>query len=136
MMCADTEKAQASAGAGEAVPAQRPERPLVGWATVMALALTGLAALGFVWLRERRAAGRPRAPAGELRLRLDLNAASAEELDLIPGVGPGRAARIVEVRKARGGFKRLAELDEPALLGPGASERLAPYLDPLPGDRR
>jgi competence protein ComEA len=102
----------------------------------MALALTGLAALGLVWLRERRAAGRPRPPAGELRLRLDLNAASAEELDLIPGVGPGRAARIVEVRKARGGFRRLAELDEPALLGPGAAERLAAYFAPLPGDRR
>jgi DNA uptake protein ComE-like DNA-binding protein len=136
MMPANLEKPPASAGAGEAVPAVRPELPLAGWATVTALALTGLAVLGFAWLRERRVAERPRTPAAELRLRLDLNAAGVEELDLLPGVGPTRAARIVEARKARGGFRRLAELDEPALLGPGAAERLAAYFAPLPGDRR
>jgi hypothetical protein len=104
-----------------------------GWVVVAALALTGLAALGGLWLRDRGMAGR--APAPEtLRLRLDLNTASAAELDLLPGIGATRAARLVEERKVRGGFKRMNELDEPGLLGPGASARLAPYVLPLPGD--
>jgi len=107
----------------------------MGWATVLALTLTALAALGFLWLRERRSAQRAGQPAEALRHRLDINAASAEELDLLPGVGAFRAKKLIDARQARGGFKRLAELDEPGLLGPGASQRLAPYLQPLPGDR-
>ncbi|HOX07890.1 MAG TPA: helix-hairpin-helix domain-containing protein [Planctomycetota bacterium] len=107
-----------------------------GWTAVAALALTALAVLGFLWIREqRRAAAEP--PGGtELRLRLDLNAAGVAELQLVPGVGASRAERVVEARRRRGGFRRLAELDEPALLGPGAAERLAPYFQPLPGDPR
>ena len=104
-----------------------------GWLVVAALALTALAVLGGLWLRGH---GRSeQAPAPEsVRARLDLNAASAEELDLLPGIGPARAARLVEERRARGGFKKLSELDEAGLLGPGAATRLAPYLRPLPGD--
>lgn len=109
---------------------------LAGWAALFALALTVLAALGAVWLRRERRRGREPAPPPEtLRLRLDLNAASAEELRLLPGVGLARAAKLVEARQSRGGFRRLAELDERELLGPGAAERLAPFLEPLPGDR-
>jgi competence protein ComEA len=150
LMSVEVEKPPPGPAGGATTPAGEPGRSLVGWATVLALALTALAALGFVWLRDRRAAARPRPfdglrassgepveplPAGDLRLRLDINAASAGELDLLPGVGAFRASKIVEARKARGGFKRLAELDEPGLLGPGAAARLAPYLQPLPGDR-
>jgi DNA uptake protein ComE-like DNA-binding protein len=108
----------------------------MGWTTVLALALTALATLGFLWLRERHSAQRGRAPAEELRHRLDINAASAEELDLLPGVGAFRAQKLIEARAARGGFKHLTELDEPGLLGPGGSQRLVPYLKPLPEEPR
>jgi len=100
----------------------------------MALALTSLVALGYQWLKERRLAEQPRPAAGQLQMRLDLNQAGAEQLDLLPGIGPTRAARIVETRRVRGGFRHLRELDEPGLLGPGAAERLTPYFLPLPGD--
>ena len=100
-----------------------------------ALALTALAALGVMWwLGERRAEACPPS-CDALRLRLDLNTASADELELLPGIGPARAARLVEARRRRGGFKSLSELEEKTLLGPGASERLAPYLRPLPEER-
>ena len=115
---------------------RKDERPLIGWAVLTALSVTVLAALGFFWLRERSTASERKPPAHELRLRLDINSASAEELDLLPGVGASRAAKLVEARSRRGGFKRLAELDEPGLLGAGASARLEPYLEPLPGDSR
>ena len=119
--------------AGSAAPS-REQSPLTGWATVAALALTGLAVLGGLWLLGRHRAAQPRPKAENLRLLLDINTASAEELRLLPGIGSGRAARIITVREARGGFRSLKELEEPTLLGPGAAERLAPYVHPLPGD--
>jgi len=127
--------APAAAGAGPSTTLRTgPSTELrAGWLVVAALALTGLAVLGGLWLRECNRFGQ--APAPEtLRLRFDLNKASAAELDGLPGIGATRAARLVEERKVRGGFKSLIELDDPALLGPGASERLAPYVLPLPGD--
>jgi competence protein ComEA len=112
---------------------ERPKGPAfpIGWGVLAALALTALVALGAAWSFERRRSAGGKPLPEKLRLRLDLNSASAEELQILPGIGPARAARIVETRHRRGGFKSLSELDEKALLGPGAAERLAPYLLPL-----
>lgn len=104
----------------------------VGWTVLAALALSALAVLGVLWWREQRRAAEARPSPKELQLKLNINRASARELALLPGIGTGRARRIVKARHKRGGFKRLAELDEADVLGPGASERLAPYLLPLP----
>ncbi|HEY7182702.1 MAG TPA: helix-hairpin-helix domain-containing protein [Blastocatellia bacterium] len=38
--------------------------------------------------------------------RIDINAASVEELQRLPGVGPALASRIVEHRRRHGPFKR------------------------------
>lgn len=43
---------------------------------------------------------------------IPLNRATIEDLQRIPGVGPGLALRIVEIREARGGFSDLRELTE------------------------
>ena len=126
---------QAAAGPSTELGAGPATSLGAGWLVVAALALTALAVLGALWLREGGRSGQA-PPPETLRLKLDLNKASAAELDLLPGIGPTRAARLVEQRKVRGGFKNLAELDEPTMLGPGASERLAPYVLPLPGDGR
>jgi competence protein ComEA len=40
-------------------------------------------------------------PAGDARLKLDLNHASAGELEALPGIGPATASRIVRSRNAR-----------------------------------
>lgn len=42
--------------------------------------------------------------------RLDLNAATAEQLDTLPGVGPALAERIVEFRTQQGPFNSVEEL--------------------------
>lgn len=115
-------------GTGPAADSKLP----VGWAVLAALALTALAALGIFWWVEQRSSAEARPAPEELRLRLDINRASARELELLPGIGARRAMRIIKARQQRGGFKRLAELDEADVLGPGAAERLAPYLLPLP----
>ncbi len=112
--------------------AAAPPRSPVGWTVLAALALSALAALGVLWWLEQRRAAEARPSPRELQLRLNINRASARELELLPSIGTRRAVRIVKARHKRGGFKRLTELDEPDVLGPGAAERLAPYLLPLP----
>ena len=41
---------------------------------------------------------------------LDLNLASAAQLELLPGIGPAGAARIVEYRDQIGGYRSIDEL--------------------------
>jgi competence protein ComEA len=50
---------------------------------------------------------------------LNLNTATARELQTLPGIGPALAKRIVEFREKRGGFRRIEEL----LAVPGISEK-------------
>ena len=57
--------------------------------------------------------------AAALLLALNLNTATVQQLEALPGVGPVLAKRIVEFRQKKGGFKRVEEL----LAVPGISEK-------------
>ncbi len=59
---------------------------------------------------------------------LDLNRASAAELDQLPGIGPVLAARIVSYRSEHGRFSRVEELRAVRGVGPRVLERLRPHL--------
>lgn len=50
--------------------------------------------------------------------RLDLNTATVAELDLLPGIGPALAQRIVEYRVANNGFRDRTELLKVSGIGP------------------
>lgn len=50
---------------------------------------------------------------------LDLNRASASELELLPGIGPRLAERIVSDRTARGPFRSVQELERVPGVGKG-----------------
>ena len=54
-----------------------------------------------------------------LLLALNLNSATARELEALPGIGPSLARKIIEFREKKGGFKRIEEL----LAVPGISEK-------------
>ncbi|MET0287891.1 MAG: helix-hairpin-helix domain-containing protein [Polyangiales bacterium] len=59
---------------------------------------------------------------------LDLNRASATELELLPGVGPRLAREIVEERARRGGFRSLEALDDVRGIGAKKLAKLRPLL--------
>jgi competence ComEA-like helix-hairpin-helix protein len=61
-------------------------------------------------------------------LRCDLNQLTADELQMLPGVGLATATRIVDRRSQIGGFKSIEQLSEVPGIGPGRISRLRPYL--------
>ena len=60
--------------------------------------------------------------------RIDVNRASAAELQALPGVGPGRAEAVVLERIRSGPFTGLGDLGRVRGLGPTTLQRLAPYV--------
>lgn len=60
---------------------------------------------------------------------VNINTASAEELQKVPGIGPATAARIVEWRETQGRFERLEDLLNIRGIGTQTLERLRPYLE-------
>ena len=60
--------------------------------------------------------------------RVDVNRASARELEALPGIGPVLAQRIVTHRGRQGPFRRVEELLAVRGIGARLLERLRPYL--------
>jgi len=59
---------------------------------------------------------------------VDLNTATADELDTLPGVGPVTAQSILEWREQNGGFTSVQELLEVNGIGPATLAKLAPHV--------
>lgn len=87
-------------------------------AAAVALALAFLATSGLAV-----AAAKP-APAG----KININTASVEQLQALPGVGEKLAARIVEYRQRSGGFKSAQELVNVRGLGEKSFQKIQGYL--------
>lgn len=60
-------------------------------------------------------------------LRIDVNSAQEAQLDLLPGIGPRLAARIVEERTSGGLFTSVDDLARVSGIGPRLIERLRPH---------
>jgi len=74
--------------------------------------LAGLLLAMFLWARPALAAA------------LDINAASADQLQTLPGLGPSKAAAIVEYRSANGAFTKLDDLLSVRGIGPATVDSL------------
>lgn len=61
-----------------------------------------------------------------VRAVINLNTATQAELELLPGVGPALAKRIIEDRTVRGPYRRVEDLDRVKGIGPRLMERIRP----------
>ena len=64
----------------------------------------------------------------ELTVQISVNAASTEELETLPGIGPSLASRIIEYRHIHGGFKTLDDLKNVKGIGEKLFAKIQPYL--------
>jgi competence protein ComEA len=64
------------------------------------------------------------APSGTV----NLNTATAEQLEMLPGVGPSKAEAIVAWRKKHGAFKKVDDLTRVKGFGRKTLQKLRPYL--------
>lgn len=69
----------------------------------------------------------PAAPASPTARRVNINTATAAELDLLPGIGPALAGRILDYRASHGPFSTLDDLDGVSGIGPKTIAKLVPY---------
>lgn len=102
-----------------------PSRPMPVAARVAPLMVLGIAILIASWLSYSRRAesdARPRTAA------VNINIASAAELELLPRVGPTLAARIIAHRERHGPFLTLADLDGVEGIGAETLRRLGPFV--------
>ena len=104
-------------------------RPVLLWVLAGAL-LAG--ALGWT-IADDRAHDMASSPLDETALTaafspLDLNAATAEELDGLPGIGPALARNIIDRRESAGPFRGPEDLLAVEGIGPALWEDIAPYV--------
>ena len=60
--------------------------------------------------------------------RMNLNTATAEQLEALPGIGPVTAAAIIAWRDEHGGFTAVTELQEITGIGPKTFTKLEPHV--------
>jgi competence ComEA-like helix-hairpin-helix protein len=127
----DTRKAKQWEGEGMDPGARERQRGVV------VLVGVGLLAAGALVLRPEPAARAPdsrtsfvfsevRVIAPTLRdaSKVNINAADADSLATLPGIGEALAARIVAYRELHGPFARIEDLDAVAGIGPSVIERI------------
>ena len=113
----------------------RVARP-ASWTERMAAAvvIAGLIAAGAVIAmpsfaaaaaKEEAQGGGSKAGAGE---KVNINTASAEQLQTLPGVGPALAQRILDYRKENGSFKKAEELMNVKGIGEKSYEKLKDHI--------
>ncbi len=113
------------------------DRPRQARGTWLVIGLLSLAVGSAAWLRFNRpvlntagSAGSGDPGRGSLDWpdsRIDINSASLAQLDLLPGIGPGLAERIVADRLTNGWFTSVDDLTRVPGIGPRIIERIRPF---------
>jgi competence protein ComEA len=117
------------------VEMRRDRGPFAGPQDLLSVPGVGPATLARItpyleWSTQPQAGGaagpsRPaRNPAARRPARLDLNGASREDLERLPGIGPVMAERILRLRQELGRFQGVEELQSVRGIGPATIERI------------
>ncbi len=72
-----------------------------------------------------------KSPESGALLRVDINRATASELERLPQVGPVLSRKIVEYRESHGRFNHIRELVKVKGIGAATFKRLEPHLEPI-----
>jgi len=80
------------------------------------------------WMAEAEPAARAAVGIQDLPRPVNINTASAEELEQLPGIGPAISERIVEDRRLRGPFRTVHDLQRVSGIGPRTLENLRPLI--------
>ena len=59
---------------------------------------------------------------------VNVNTASQSQLETLPGIGPSKAAAIIEYRNTNGSFTSLAQLDAVPGIGPATLQKITPLV--------
>lgn len=97
------------------------------YAAAAALILMTVVALGASMLVPRVPRGSTMASSSATGVRIDLNIASAAELESLPRIGPALARRIVEDRDEHGPYRTIEDLDRVPGIGPKTLELVRPF---------
>ena len=92
------------------------------WERATALALLTVASLALAGL------GLAADDSPRLVGAINVNMATAEELQLLPGIGEARARAVIALRKQRGGFESVDELTLVKGIGDKALEQMRPFV--------
>lgn len=65
---------------------------------------------------------------------VELNSATSAQLETLPGIGPAKAAAILEYRSSSGPFTTVEQLDNVTGIGPATLANLRPYVCVGEGD--
>ncbi len=98
--------------------ARAPFQPRSAMRNTFAFLVLGLALLAGVAQAGPEGANAP----------LDLNRATADQLETLPGIGAVKAAAILAVRDTRGGFQSMEELEAVRGIGPALVAKLRPLV--------
>jgi competence protein ComEA len=78
--------------------------------------------------KKRRSVTKAAQPKIKVNWPLDLNQATPEQLDLVPGIGPAMAGKILAYRQANGKFATYDDLTKVSGIGPAKLEKFRSYL--------
>lgn len=66
--------------------------------------------------------------AGPRMLLININSAPADSLELLPGIGPVNASRIIDYRNTHGAFESIDELTDISGIGPKTLKKIENFI--------